>query len=121
MMDSGKFDRLTEALIAARFQKHVAKTLAYILTSNQRGRSVEMQRATSLKQPEVSVAIKQLRKRGWITRLDIKKKGKGRPVHEYRLKLPPKQILIELEAAERRRLAEIKKNIRLMGNIIKTL
>lgn len=115
------YEGLTETLIAAKHTKNVAKTLAFILTNNLKGRSLEIQRATGLKQPEVSYAIKQLRKSGWLIKVEIKKKGKGRPIHEYKLKIPPKQIFLQIKTVEKRKIMDIKKNIKLMESIIKNL
>lgn len=121
MTDTSRYEKLTETLIAAKHSKNVAKTLAFLLTNNFRGRSVEIQKTTRLKQPEVSYAIKQLRKSGWLMKVEIKKDGKGRPVHEYKLKILPRQILAQIESVERERISDIKKNVKTMKSIIKYL
>ncbi len=48
--------------------------------------SREIELATELRQPEVSIAIKDLRQRGWIVERDVKREGKGRPMKIYALK-----------------------------------
>ena len=50
--------------------------------------SVEIEISTALRQPEVSIAMQELRRRKWVIKRDIKKEGKGRPVHSYKLSLP---------------------------------
>lgn len=41
--------------------------------------------ATGLRQPEVSVGMRELRDRGWIRTKSIPREGKGRPMHGYEL------------------------------------
>jgi len=55
--------------------------------------------------PEVSIAMQELRKRGWAKKHDLKKKGKGRPVHVYKL---TKTLPAILENFENEKLDEVK-------------
>ena len=64
--------------------KNLAKTLLYI-SKTEECRSAEIEHQANLRQPEVSVAMHELQKKGWINKRDLKKKGKGRPVHLYSL------------------------------------
>lgn len=41
--------------------------------------------ATGLRQPEVSVGMRELRERGWVETEPIPRKQKGRPMNRYRL------------------------------------
>ncbi len=47
---------------------------------------------TGLRQPEVSVGMRTLRERGWISSSPIPREGKGRPMHSYHLDVTPKAI-----------------------------
>jgi predicted transcriptional regulator len=61
-------------------------------------RSLHIELVSGLRQPEVSVAMRPLRDRGWIDeRSEKKNKGKGRPVKYYQLTLPFPQIIKILE------------------------
>lgn len=64
--------------------KNLAKTLLYISQVDE-CRSADVEQGADLRQPEVSVAMQELRRRGWAKKRDEKKKGKGRPVHLYKL------------------------------------
>ncbi len=47
---------------------------------------------TGLRQPEVSVGMRALRERGWVSSEPIPREGKGRPMHRYRLDIDASQI-----------------------------
>ena len=76
--------------------KNLAKTLMFI-SQVQECRSAEVEQGADLRQPEVSVAMQEMRRRGWAKKRDLKKKGKGRPVHIYKLTKPLPQILKNFE------------------------
>jgi predicted transcriptional regulator len=61
-------------------------------------RSLHIELVSGLRQPEVSVAMRPLRDRGWVDeRSEKKNKGKGRPVKYYQLTVPFPQIIKVLE------------------------
>ena len=61
-------------------------------------RSLHIEHVSGLRQPEVSVAMRPLRDRGWVDeRSEKKNKGKGRPVKYYQLTVPFPQIVLTLE------------------------
>jgi predicted transcriptional regulator len=61
-------------------------------------RSLHIELVSGLRQPEVSVAMRPLRDRGWVDeRSEKKNKGKGRPVKYYQLTVPFPQIVRILE------------------------
>ena len=61
-------------------------------------RSLHIELVSGLRQPEVSVAMRPLRDRGWVNeRSEKKNKGKGRPVKYYQLTLPFPEIIKVLE------------------------
>jgi len=61
-------------------------------------RSLHIELVSGLRQPEVSVAMRPLRDRGWVDeRSEKKNKGKGRPVKYYQLTVPFPQIIQILE------------------------
>ena len=60
--------------------------------------SQAMERASGLRQPEVSVAMRPLRERGWIQERSEKKTNeKGRPLKYYRLTVPFMHIVETFE------------------------
>jgi predicted transcriptional regulator len=61
-------------------------------------RSLHIELLSGLRQPEVSVAMRPLKDRGWVDeRSEKKNKGKGRPVKYYQLTVPFKEIIGVLE------------------------
>ncbi len=61
-------------------------------------RSLHIEIVSGLRQPEVSVAMRPLKERGWVDeRSEKKSKGKGRPVKYYQLILPFPKIIGMLE------------------------
>ncbi len=77
-------DKLAKYLIISDIPRSVAYTLVYIRDKGE-VTSVEIERETGLRQPEVSIAMQWLRRKGWINKRNMKKEGKGRPIHGYRL------------------------------------
>ncbi len=61
-------------------------------------RSLHIEIVSGLRQPEVSVAMRPLKDRGWVDeRSEKKSKGKGRPVKYYQLIVPFPEIVEMLE------------------------
>jgi len=113
MADKGfskKDESLVDLLVNTGMPKNVAKTLAF-LRKKEETTSVEIEIMTALRQPEVSIAMQELRRRKWVIKRDIKKEGKGRPVHAYKLAIPFDKIIETLEKEERKRIESIEKNI----------
>ena len=113
MTDKGltkKDETLVELLMRTGLSKNIAKTLVF-LRKKEETTSVEIESATSLRQPEVSIAMQELRRRKWVTKRDIKKEGKGRPIHAYRLAIPFEKIVEMMEKEERKRIEKIESNI----------
>jgi predicted transcriptional regulator len=101
---------LIELLVNTGMARNVAKTLVF-LSKREETTSVEIENNTRLRQPEVSIAMQELRRRRWVTKRDIKKEGKGRPVHAYRLTMPFHQIIEQIADEQRRRIEGIEENI----------
>src|SRR5512136_214791 len=101
-----KDEMLVELLMRTGLSKNMAKTLVF-LRKKEETTSVEIEGATGLRQPEVSIAMQELRRRKWVAKRDIKKQGKGRPVHAYRLSNPWGDILGQLDRDQQARLERI--------------
>ncbi len=104
---------MVDLLIRTGMSKNIAKTLVF-LSKREETTSVEIEKATGLRQPEVSIAMQDLRRRRWVEKRDIKKEGKGRPVHAYRLATPFDQIIDNIAREERAKIEDIETNIRKM-------
>ena len=107
---SDKQRDLIDHLINTGMPKNTAICLVFI-ASRDETKSREIENATRLRQPEVSIAMQDLRENGWIEKRNIKKGGKGRPVHGYKLAKPIDEILEEIELKEENKIEEIRKNL----------
>ena len=105
-----KDEALVELLMGTGMPVNVAKTLAF-LRKREETTSIAVEAATRLRQPEVSLAMQELRRRKWVIKRDIKKEGKGRPVHAYKLAIPFEKIVETLEKEEQKRIERIESNI----------
>lgn len=91
-----KDEEIADTLISLGMSRNAAMTLAYMQSANS-ATSLDLERATRLRQPEVSIGMKQLKKREWITEREGKKPGKGRPYMIYTLKVGFNDIIAQLE------------------------
>jgi predicted transcriptional regulator len=113
-MDNEIIDRL----IFTGMSKNLAKTLVF-LSKREETTSVQIEKATGLRQPEVSLAMQELRRRGWVNKRDIKKEGKGRPVHAYRLSKSFSRIVSTIKKEEDKKIERIVKNMNELHSLTK--
>ena len=100
--------------------RNLAKTLMYI-SQVQECRSADIEHGANLRQPEVSVAMQQLQTKGWIKKRDLKKKGKGRPVHLYKLTSPIDHIIKNFEKDKLKEIDGIKKDLDELKSLIEKI
>lgn len=106
---SRRDETLVDLLIETGIPKNLAKTLVF-LSKREETTSVEIEKATGLRQPEVSIAMQDLRRRRWVEKRDLKKEGKGRPVHAYRLSLAWSEILTQVDREEQAKIERVDAN-----------
>lgn len=104
-------DSTVELLTRTGMPKNAARALLFLATREETT-SVEIEKATGLRQPEVSIAMQELRRRRWVDKRDVKKEGKGRPVHAYRLSVTFDDIVEAIARDERRKIEGIRRTIR---------
>lgn len=92
---------VADALISLGVSRYVAMTLSYLRNVDE-ATSFELEKVTGLRQPEVSIAMKELKKRDWVNVREGKKIGKGRPYKIYSLKVGLKEIVANLEKQQKR-------------------
>jgi len=114
-----KDDKAVQLFSDLGMPKNLAKTLMYI-SQVEECRSADIEQAADLRQPEVSTAMQELRRRGWIKKRDLNKKGKGRPVHIYKITMDLTKILKAVEQEKLKETESIKNNISELKNIIKS-
>ena len=101
---------IAETLVSLGLNKNIALALTYLQNTNA-ATSTDLERGANLRQPEVSIALKQLKKHNWITAREEKKTGKGRPTKVYSLKVGFNEIITHLEEHQNKSITEAKKNI----------
>ena len=77
----------------------VACVITFLRDQNERS-SRDIETATGLRQPEVSIAMQTLRERNWLTEHEIKSSGKGRPLKIYALRATIDEIIRYYEATK---------------------
>ncbi len=96
-----KNEEITDTLISLGMSRPVARILSYLQTGDE-VTSVDLEKVTGLRQPEVSVAMRELKEHGWINEREGKKPGKGRPYKIYSLKVSFDEIIARIEKQQRK-------------------
>jgi predicted transcriptional regulator len=97
--------------------KNLSKALMYI-SQVDKCSSADVEKGTSLRQPEVCIAMQELVRRRWVKKRELKKKGKGRPVHIYTSTIELSEIVKTIEQEKLKELDEAKNDITELKNII---
>ena len=106
-----KDEEIADALISLGMSRPVARTLSFLQDVNEAA-AIELERGLGLHQPEVSLAIKELKERDWINEREDKKPGKGRPYKIYSLKVGFNDIIAQLEKQKRKAVDESQAKIK---------
>ncbi len=101
-----KEEQISDALIFLGMSRPAARILSYLQHVNE-ATSVELERGAELRQPEISIAMRDLQERDWINERDEKKPGKGRPYKVYSLKVGFDEIIAQLEKQRRKVVDEV--------------
>jgi predicted transcriptional regulator len=111
-------EELSEILISSGLSRPVARTLAY-LQKVDTATSVDLERGTGLRQPEVSIAMRQLNPFDWIEENEEKKPGKGRPNKVYSLKVRFKDIIAHLEKEQKKTIDDGMASIKRLKELVR--
>ena len=112
-----KDDKAVKLFTELGMPKNLAKTLLYISQVNE-CRSVEIEHGANLRQPEVNVAMHELQKKGWIKKRDLNKKGKGRPVHLYKLTSSITEIVSNFEKEKMKEIKHVQDDLEQLKALI---
>jgi predicted transcriptional regulator len=94
-------EEFADTLIELGLKRNVAKVLTYLKNvKDVTSRDLEM--GSDLRQPEVSIAMRELEELGWIGEREEKKPGKGRPYKIYKLETKIDSIIEHLEAQKKK-------------------
>jgi predicted transcriptional regulator len=103
-------DEFASILMKIGLKRNVAKVLTYLAgVSEATSREIEM--GSDLRQPEVSIAMREIRKLDWISERDEKNPGKGRPYRIYKLNRSLPEIIEYLEGEKARESEIVMKQI----------
>lgn len=115
----GKNEEEVIRLLMDSGMKRPAATVLVYLANIPEADSREIERSTDLRQPEVSIAVKYLEERGWITGRMAPSDKKGRPVRVYSPAVPfgavLESIAQEMKDEAERKLALIRKMREMVG------
>jgi len=114
-----KDDKAVRLFADLGMPRNLSKTLLYLCQVDE-CRSADIEQAADLRQPEVSTAMQQLQERGWVKKRELKKKGKGRPIHIYKTVTNLSEILKVFEQEKLKEAESVKKDISELKNIIKS-
>jgi predicted transcriptional regulator len=109
--------RAVQLFVHLGMPKNLAKTLLYISQFDE-CKCADVEKGADLRQPEVSIAMQELRRRGWVKKQDLKKKGKGRPVHIYKTTTDLSEILNVFEQEKLKEVENVKNDLSALKNII---
>jgi predicted transcriptional regulator len=112
-------DKAVQLFVGLGMPKNYAKTLMYISQVDE-CRSADVEQAADLRQPEVCIAMQELHRRGWVKKRDLKRKGKGRPVHIYKPTTHLSEILKAFEQEKLKEVEIVKKDISELKNLIES-
>ena len=92
----GSDEEFADTLMGLGLKRNVAKTLTYLKNMDEvTSRQIEI--GSDMRQPEVSMAVRELKGLKWIVVREEKKPGKGRPFKIYRLDQNMNFIINQLE------------------------
>lgn len=95
-----KQEEIADLLMSLGAGRNIAYTLA-AMQSITEANNKHFELTAGLRQPEVSIVMKELQERGWIKERDEKMPGKGRPRKIYSFKISFKDIIAQLEKHQR--------------------
>ena len=96
-----KGEEIADALISLGLSRNISMSLAFLQNMNT-ATSLDLERSARLRQPEVSIAMRELKERDWVDEREEKKPGKGRPFKIYTLKVGFNEIVAQLEKEQKK-------------------
>jgi len=108
-----------QGLESLGMNRNVAGLITY-LKEVKEGSSRDIETATGLRQPEVSIAMRTMRQNNWIEERDVKVGGKGRPMKIYKLGVPIEEIIKHCEEMKNSESAQAMESILRLKEMITT-
>lgn len=108
----GEVSDTIEALACTGMPKGIARTLAFLSSKEDWATSKDIEKATRLRQPEVSIAVRELEDRGWVERDSLKRESKGRPINIYRMSVDLDRVYTSIEEGEKAKIEQVEENLK---------
>ena len=108
-----------QGLESLGMNRNVAGLITY-LKEVKEGSSRDIETATGMRQPEVSIAMRTLRQNNWVTERDVKTEGKGRPMKIYKLSVHIEEIIKHYEEVKNSESAQAMGSIQRLREQIST-
>jgi predicted transcriptional regulator len=89
------------------------------LTKSGEVSSRKIEDAVDLRQSEVSIVVKRLREKGWISSKNLKKPGKGRPTQLYKMRFSLRRVVKEIEGDTLKEIDGMKKQVATLKRLAK--
>ena len=103
-------DEFASILMKIGLKRNVAKVLTY-LAGVPEATSREIEIGSDLRQPEVSIAMREIRRLEWVRERDERNPGKGRPYRIYKLNCSLPDIVQYLESENAKEADKVMKQI----------
>ena len=103
-------DEFASILMKIGLKRNVAKVLTY-LAGVPEATSREIEIGSNLRQPEVSIAMREIRRLDWVAERDERNPGKGRPYRIYKLNRSLPDIVQYLESENAKEAERVMKQI----------
>jgi predicted transcriptional regulator len=112
-------EELTDILMSLGYGRNVATTLTMLKSAKCEITATAIERKCGLRQPEVSITMRELIERGWVDENEQKKVGKGRPFKLYSLKVKFSTIITILENEQKLKAASANSRIEKLKRLSK--
>ena len=105
-----------EALRSLDVPRNVAMLITFLANVSEAS-SREIETATRMRQPEVSIAMRALRSNNWVEEGNINEEGKGRPMKVYMLSVTLNMIIQHYEEERNRESARAMESIQKLRDL----
>lgn len=108
---------IVDILHSLGVQRNVAKVITFLAVAVE-ATSRDMELGAGLKQPEVSIAMRTLRRENWVREWEIKNSGGiGRPSKVYSLSTPVAEIIKSIEEERQKESAKAMASIQRLKDL----
>ena len=106
-----------DALRSLKVPRNLATLITFLANADD-ATSREIEVGTSMRQPEVSIAMRALRQNNWIEEHEVKREGKGRPMKVYKLAVPIDKVIQDYEEKKNNESARTMQAIQRLKEIV---